>query len=89
VGRHTADEGASAHPLVAAALEHRAPHGVRRHGTDPAQEQGNLGWPGPAPGGGGLGWPVDDSAEDAPAAEEPAPPARRRGWRRLFGARAA
>jgi hypothetical protein len=100
VGRHAAGNGASAHPLVAAALERGAPHGSRRHGADgdpegAGAERGDLGWPGPSPGGGGLGWPADDSAETAPPidaappAEEPAPAVRRRGWRRLFGSRAA
>jgi hypothetical protein len=73
VGRHTAGDGASPHPLVAAALGHTAAHGARRHGADSGHEQGGLGWPGPSRGAGGLGWPVDDSAEAAPAAEEPAP----------------
>jgi hypothetical protein len=92
MGRHAADDGASAHPLVAGALEHRAPHG--RHGTDGGAERGGaersgLGWPGPSPDGSGIGWPADDSAEVETAVEEPAPAVRRRGWRRLFGSRAA
>lgn len=90
MGRHTAGDGASAHPLVAAALEHSGSHGARRHGADAGHEQGDLGWPGPSRGGGGLGWPVDDSADTTEEpAEEPAPAVRRRGWRRLFGASAA
>jgi hypothetical protein len=100
VSRHAAADGASAHPLVAAALAQRSADaaGAHRDGThrdgahrngarQPAGEDG-LGWPGPPPaGGGGLGWPADatDGTGSAPA-EEPAPPAFRRGWRRFFGA---
>ncbi|MGY1834253.1 hypothetical protein ACI79P_04005 [Blastococcus sp. SYSU DS0510] len=92
MGRHEAAEGASPHPLVAAALAGRPADaaGGHRHAPPAVAEQGDLGWPGdePAPGGGGLGWP-GDLAADEQAAEPPAVTAgtpQKRGWRRLFGA---
>jgi hypothetical protein len=103
VGRHTAADDEPMHPVVAAALARRAsdPNGIHR--GSPIRDEGGLGWPGePAPGGGGLGWPGDlvpdhpaapDTGEYDDEAEEPAPQldetGRRRGWRRLLGARAA
>jgi hypothetical protein len=66
VGRHTAPDGETVHPVVAAALARRAVDGAGAH-RDEAMERfatqridGNVGWPGepPAPGG-GLGWPGD------------------------------
>jgi hypothetical protein len=92
VGRHTAADGASRHPLVAAALAQRATAtGQRDGGGSPGRESG-LGWPGPPPAPGrGLGWPGDAATDaggagtdEAAAAEEPAPASARRGWRRLF-----
>ncbi|MGY1749144.1 hypothetical protein [Modestobacter sp. SYSU DS0511] len=79
-----AAEGASVHPLVAAALEQRPEASGPRH----AAGQGGLGWPGDPADGTGLGWPGDldtgtDRAE-APGSDELATP-RRAGWRRLFG----
>ena len=97
MGRHTAADGAGAHPLVAAALAQRAGagSGAHRGGATSASEEGGLGWPGtphaPEPGDGGLGWPgggPEQGAEDAVAPETSGTRARR-GWRRLFGARAA
>ena len=100
MGRHSADDGASVHPLVAAALEQRPTtvepgrprHG---HGTQAAQgTAGGLGWPGDPADGTGLGWPADDAADTAAGGRAQQPteerPARRRlGWRRLFGGGAA
>ncbi|MDP5181403.1 hypothetical protein QOZ88_02015 [Blastococcus sp. BMG 814] len=93
MGRHEAPEGASPHPLVAAALAGRPAEaaGGHRHEPRAAAEEGDLGWPGdePAPGGGGLGWPGDAAAEQQVQATLPPVPAEvppRRGWRRLFGA---
>jgi hypothetical protein len=96
VGRHAASDGASMHPLVAAALARRSTDAARAHrraGQQPGRE-GGLGWPGPSPDGGGLGWPGEDLApgsgagdtgpEEGAATEEPALPAGRR-WRRFFG----
>ncbi|RBY91548.1 hypothetical protein DQ244_09485 [Blastococcus sp. TBT05-19] len=97
MGRHTAADGAGAHPLVAAALAQRAGDGGGTHhgGTASAPEESGLGWPvtpdAPEPGDGGLGWPgggPEQGAEDAVPADAAGTRARR-GWRRLFGARAA
>ena len=59
-------------------------------GTGPGE--GGLGWPGEPGDGTGLGWPGDRVTGRAAAGEQPAAtllddgrPARRRGWRRLFG----
>ena len=102
MGRHAAADGAPADPLVAAALTRRAAATRRDAGEEGGL--GGLGWPGPpAPGDGRTGWPggVDDvpaapTPEAAPVTEpvaepaaEPAPAEGRRGWRRLFGQRAA
>jgi hypothetical protein len=89
VGRHTADDGAAVHPIVAAALQqaHRPDGDVPRH----ASGQGGLGWPGDPAEGTGLGWPAGTEAEggsvlDTQVAVEQ-PRARRRSvWRRLFAA---
>ena len=93
MGRHTAADGASAHPLVAAALAQREV--VRTHrsdGTSPP-EGGNVGWPAaPEPGGGSVGWPGrrgEDERDEAAGRTEQAAPDKRRGWRRLFGAEPA
>ena len=91
MGRHTAADGASAHPLVAAALAQREV--VRTHrsdGTSPP-EGGSVGWPAaPEPGGGSVGWPgrqgEDERDDAAPEQTGQAAPVQRRGWRRLFGA---
>ena len=89
MGKHAAAEGASADPIVAAALALRPAETGGAHVADGARADGEspLGWPAaPAPGGGGLGWPAD--ADTAAPAETDAPPAAlRRSWRRLFGAR--
>ena len=95
VGRHAADDGAGVHPLVAAALEQQpAPAEPRQprhlHGAPQASDehQGGLGWPGEPGDGTGLGWPAAGQATAAAAPAEPSTeqaPARRRGWRRLFG----
>ncbi|MGY1703081.1 hypothetical protein ACI79C_00770 [Geodermatophilus sp. SYSU D00697] len=93
MGRHAAADGAAVHPVVAAALARRAegmPSG--RHGDLRAEgTRSNVGWPartdeGPSTGG-STGWPggMTDPAPQRP----PAAPARPRGWRRLFGSRAA
>ncbi|MGY1843523.1 hypothetical protein [Modestobacter sp. SYSU DS0875] len=87
-----AAEGASVHPLVAAALEQRPEPSGPRH----AAGQGGLGWPGDPADGTGLGWPGDLDTEGATdqarvqddVAERSAGP-RRGGWRRLFGRTAA
>ncbi|PRY52107.1 hypothetical protein LY71_101484 [Geodermatophilus tzadiensis] len=67
-------------------------------GSTQGTESG-LGWPGDTTTGGGLGWPgsIDTGAETARIdavppvpgpGDDPESPARR-GWRRLFGGRAA
>ncbi|UOY00982.1 hypothetical protein [Blastococcus sp. PRF04-17] len=93
MGKHAAPDGASAHPLVVAALASRSGEGAHSHdGRSQGSPGGGseVGWPAPpAPGGGGLGWPADADADAGDAGtEEPGPPATvvRRGWRRLFGA---
>ncbi|MGY1902710.1 MULTISPECIES: hypothetical protein [unclassified Modestobacter] len=97
MGRHLAADGASVHPLVAAALDQRPEPSGPRH----AAGQGGLGWPGDPADGTGLGWPGDrdtdrdtgGGTDQAGARDEvagrPAAP-RRAGWRRLFaGSRTA
>src|SRR4051812_5412381 len=85
MGRHTATDGSSVHPLVAEGLARRGgATGTHRTADDQGQQQsGEVGWPAPPNKGHGLGWPGDLSAGDEDMAE-PAPRARR-GWRRLFG----
>ncbi|MDK3255707.1 hypothetical protein [Blastococcus capsensis] len=86
MGRHSAADGESSHPLVVAALAGRAGDGDGAHRGDvrAAGEEGEVGWPGPpAREGGGLGWPGGDQTQTQDRAAA-APP--RRGWRRLFGA---
>jgi len=94
VGRHAADDGAGVHPLVAAALQQRLTPGEpgqprHLHGAPRAadERQGGLGWPGEPGGGTGLGWPAENtvSATDTEPGTRSERPARRRGWRRLFG----
>jgi hypothetical protein len=94
VGKHAAAKGASADPIVAAALASRHDHSGGVHSAEVAGES-PVGWPAPPrPGGGGLGWPADavvDAAEvhaaEVHAAAELAEPALRGGWRRFFGTR--
>ncbi|TFV53306.1 hypothetical protein [Blastococcus sp. TF02A-35] len=96
MGRHTAADGAAADPFVAAALARRSPDsgGAHRGDRSSGPDEGGLGWPeaphAPDPGDGGLGWPggSEQPAEDAagPGTAEARP---KRGWRRLFGVRAA
>ncbi|WP_448626766.1 hypothetical protein [Geodermatophilus sp. URMC 64] len=89
MGRHTAADGTSVHPLVAEGLSRRTT-GTASHSTaEPEpQRESEVGWPAPPNRGRRLGWPGDLPADGEAASEEPAPPARR-GWRRLFGARSA
>jgi hypothetical protein len=97
VGKHAAADGASAHPLVAAALAQRSADstGAHRKGDLPAASTGSgLGWPDPpAPDGGGLGWPgsistdaasAEPEAAPAPSGPASAPATARGGWRRFF-----
>lgn len=88
MGKHTAAEDATVHPLVADAL-------ARRTGAPPAAHaeegprSGSTGWPEPAPSGGGaVGWPGEPAGGPQPdAGAEPSGLVQpRRGWRRLFGA---
>jgi hypothetical protein len=86
VGKHAAAKGASADPIVAAALASRPEHAGGAHSADGAGES-PVGWPAaPVPGGGGLGWPADADAEGTATATV-AEPDLRPAWRRLFGAR--
>ncbi|MGY1744478.1 hypothetical protein [Blastococcus sp. SYSU D00695] len=96
MGRHAAAAGSGVDPVVAAALARHAPGAGPRHASA-GGERGSapVGWPGrqedDAPAGAPVGWPGSASDSPAPAAE-PAPesePERPRGWRRLFGVRAA
>jgi hypothetical protein len=91
VGKHTAADGASAHPIVAAALVHRTtgPGGLHHAADSRGAQQSDLGWPAPPPPeDGGLGWP-GDMTDAVSAAEEPAHPVARRAWRRLASSRVA
>jgi hypothetical protein len=96
VGKHTAADDSTVHPLVADALARRTGAPADAHGEHAG---GSTGWPEPAPdGGGAVGWPDDtrpapdgepqDPADRAAAPVVPSVPlaSRRRGWRRLFGA---
>ncbi len=94
MGKHAAAEGASADPIVAAALAARPVETGAAHAVESPRADGEnpLGWPAPpAPGGGGLGWPADaNTADEDTSVAEPAdaaPVALRRSWRRLFGGR--
>ncbi|WP_409328685.1 hypothetical protein [Trujillonella humicola] len=98
VGRHAAAAGADADPVVAAALARRGPAVTGpRHARDGEERRPTpVGWPGrddDAPGGSPVGWPgsITDEPATQPAAEPAAAPesVRPRGWRRLFGGRAA
>jgi hypothetical protein len=94
VGKHSAAEDATVHPLVADALARRTAAPAAAHGGDGAAHGGSTGWPEPGPGGSGaVGWPGDldagrhgaaDEAGEGAGRSEPGP--QRRGWRRLFGA---
>ncbi|RBY80269.1 hypothetical protein DQ239_04165 [Blastococcus sp. TF02-09] len=99
MGKHTAADDETVHPLVAAALSRRSGAAAGAHGE---HSGGSTGWPLPErKGGGAVGWPGDlDAAPEAhpqePAADPVLAPAgrttpvpARRGWRRLFGARPA
>lgn len=96
MGKHSASDDSTVHPLVAEALARRAgsPAGAHDQHT-----RSSTGWPEPErEGEGAVGWPDDTVAmppldawnDDADRA--PAPVVRtvtlssRRGWRRLFGA---
>ncbi len=90
MGKHSAADDSTVHPLVADALARRAGAPAGAHGE---HSRGSTGWPEPEPGGGGaVGWPgdIDPSPDeerqepvDDPALAEAAP--SRRGWRRLLG----
>ncbi len=96
MGKHSAAEDATVHPLVADALARRSGAPAAAHGGDGAAQSGSTGWPEPLPGGSGaVGWPGDldpdaqghEATEDAvDRAGAPVPGEPRRGWRRLFGA---
>jgi hypothetical protein len=90
VGRHAADDGAGVHPIVAAALQQRAPR-PDDDGPRHVSGQGGLGWPGDPAEGTGLGWPAGTEAagEGVPASPQPveqSPVRRRSVWQRLFAA---
>jgi hypothetical protein len=95
VGRHTAAVGAEADPVVAAALAGREPGGTGPRHAVPGEERrgGPVGWPGReddgAPGGTPVGWPGSTAGEPAPEPAAAPETERPRGWRRLFGSRAA
>jgi hypothetical protein len=98
VGKHTAADDSTVHPLVAEALSRRVGVPAGAHGE---QSGSSTGWPEPErEGEGAVGWPDDTVAmpvvDAQSTADRPlvpvvrtAPLASRRGWRRLFGARAA
>ena len=71
MGKHSARDGATVHPLVADALERR------QVGTAPAERGGGqpraaaeVGWPVPPGRGEGLGWPGDRAAEPVDSTPE-------------------
>jgi hypothetical protein len=96
VGKHSAADDSTVHPLVAEALSRRA---GTAGGAHDGHSGSSTGWPEPErEGGGAVGWPDDTVAmpavdtQDVEADLALAPVARsvplasRRGWRRLFGA---
>ncbi len=98
MGRHAAPLGAAVDPVVAAALARRgtaeAEDAGARHAEDGGEQQGSpVGWPGRegdgAPAGSPVGWPGSTSTEPSRAPDAAPEPERARGWRRLFGGRAA
>ncbi|SDE34361.1 hypothetical protein SAMN05660485_00640 [Blastococcus fimeti] len=105
MGKHSAAaDDATVHPLVAEALARRSGAPGAAHDADAPGRGGSTGWPGPPPGGGSpVGWPDEARPERAGEEQESgngradrgagavdaAGTAPRRGWRRLFGARAA
>lgn len=93
MGKHTAADDSSVHPLVAEALSRRAAAPASAH----VEHSTSTGWPEPErEGGGAVGWPDDTvpgpgrqaetPADRAPTPVRTAPQTARRGWRRLFGA---
>lgn len=96
MGKHSAGNDATVHPLVADALARRAGAPAGAHGEHSGS---STGWPGPPPSGGEpIGWPEDAGTRRDTAVEgeqsrtvAPGPTAGgpRRGWRRLFGATSA
>ena len=74
MGRHTASDGSSVHPLVAEGLARRgSATGSHRTVGEQEQRSGEVGWPAPPHKGRGLGWPGD-----LPVDDEPVPHGRRR-----------
>ncbi|SOC49181.1 hypothetical protein SAMN05660748_1900 [Blastococcus aggregatus] len=100
MGKHSAADDATVHPLVADALARRSGVAGAAHDADAPERGGSTGWPEPPPGGGSpVGWPDDARPDrdgdghpqertgggaDRSAASVGTAP-RRRGWRRLFG----
>jgi len=83
VGKHTAQDDSTVHPLVAEALSRRAGAPAGAHGEHSGS---STGWPDDT-----VAMPaVDPHDGEADLALAPVvrtvPPASRRGWRRLFGA---
>jgi hypothetical protein len=92
VGKHSAGDDATVHPLVADALARRAGVPGAAHDADAPGRGGSTGWPGPErEGGGAVGWPDESRPTRSSTAQSSTAPSRapRRGWRRLFGAPAA
>jgi hypothetical protein len=88
VGKHSAADGASVHPIVADALALRTtgPGGVHYADGVRAATESGLGWPAPPPPETApLGWPGRASTDAGHADVAAAPPVARRGWRRLLG----
>jgi hypothetical protein len=95
VGRHTAPDDSTVHPLVADALARRTGSAQTAHGDGTPGRTGSTGWPEPPPSGGGaVGWPgelrheggAQDAVDGAAGREGTAGADQRRSWRRLFGA---
>ena len=97
MGKHTAADDSTVHPLVAEALSRRAGAPAGAHGEHSGS---STGWPEPErEGQGAVGWPDDtvaipvvdarETADRSVAPVRPAPVASRRGWRRLLGTRTA
>ena len=94
MGKHSAADDSTVHPLVAEALSRRA---GAPGGSHDAHTGGRADRPEPEhEGGGALGWPDDTVAIPAVGAQEAdrelvtvagtVPDTSRRGWRRLCGA---
>lgn len=95
MGKHSAPDDATVHPLVADALARRTGAAPTADDDGTPGRSSSTGWPEPPPSGGGaVGWPGELRQDGGPQDAANGPADRegttgtdsRRGWRRLFGA---